>query len=215
MGIINRNEIRRLEKAAREKDKKYLVEWAYQYDNQMRLEYDRAYREEIDNSINTFLTAVAYTAHFSEETHLGKKKLPQFMEDLFVTVNMFRTGEYTPEEYREELEKNGIYQDSYDYTRKVRKIITIVGTLEEIEAVRFYERKLTLEGYMVFTNVLYQENTEDVLEVYKNKIRISDELFIINEKQIITEEMQKEIEYAKSLKKVINYMKEVGRSEEN
>lgn len=215
MGILNRNELRRLEKAAREKDKRYLADWAKQYDNQIRLEYEKAYHEEIDHSINVFLTAVAYTAHFSEETKLGKKKLPEFMEDLFVSIDMFRTGEYKPEEYKEELEKNGIYQDMYDYTVRTRRIITIVGTLDNLDIIHSKERELTLKGYMVFTNIFYQVNTDEVLDVYNSKIRISDELYIINEKQEITEEMQKEIDFARSLKKLITYMEEYKYVEED
>lgn len=215
MGILNRNELRRLEKAAREKDKRHLADWAKQYDNQIRLEYEKAYHEEIDHSINVFLTAVAYTAHFSEETKLGKKKLPEFMEDLFVSIDMFRTGEYKPEEYKEELEKNGIYQDMYDYTVRTRRIITIVGTLDNLDIIHSKERELTLKGYMVFTNILYQVNTDEVLDVYNSKIRISDELYIINEKQEITEEMQKEIDFARSLKKLITYMEEYKYVEED
>lgn len=215
MGILNRNELRRLEKAAREKDKRHLVDWAKQYDNQIRLEYEKAYHEEIDHSINVFLTAVAYTAHFSEETKLGKKKLPEFMEDLFVSIDMFRTGEYKPEEYKEELEKNGIYQDMYDYNARRKRIITIVGTLDNLDIIHSKERELTLKGYMVFTNILYQVNTDEVLDVYNSKIRISDELYIINEKQEITEEMQKEIDFARSLKKLITYMEEYKYVEED
>ena len=215
MGILNRNELRRLEKAAREKDKRHLVDWAKQYDNQIRLEYEKAYHEEIDHSINVFLTAVAYTAHFSEETKLGKKKLPEFMEDLFISIDMFRTGEYKPEEYKEELEKNGIYQDMYDYNARRKRIITIVGTLDNLDIIHSKERELTLKGYMVFTNILYQVNTDEVLDVYNSKIRISDELYIINEKQEITEEMQKEIDFARSLKKLITYMEEYKYVEED
>lgn len=215
MGILNRNELRRLEKAAREKDKRHLVDWAKQYDNQIRLEYEKAYHEEIDHSINVFLTAVAYTAHFSEETKLGKKKLPEFMEDLFVSIDMFRTGEYKPEEYKEELEKNGIYQDMYDYNARRKRIITIVGTLDNLDIIHSKERELTLKGYMVFTNILYQVNTDEVLDIYNSKIRISDELYIINEKQEITEEMQKEIDFARSLKKLITYMEEYKYVEED
>lgn len=215
MRILNRNELRRLEKAAREKDKRHLVDWAMQYDNQIRLEYEKAYHEEIDHSVNVFLTAVAYTAHFSEETHLGKKKLPSFMEDLFVSIDMFRTGEYKPEEYKEELEKNGIYQDMYDYNARRKRIITIVGILDNLDIIHSKERELTLKGYMVFTNILYQVNTDEVLDVYNSKIRISDELYIINEKQEITEEMQKEIDFARSLKKLITYMEEYKYVEED
>lgn len=216
MGILNRTELRRLEKAAREKDKRHLVEWANQYDNQIRLEYEKAYQDEINHSINVFLTAVAYTAHFSEETHLGKKKLPSFMSDLFVTIDMFRTGEYKPEEYKEELEKNGIYPDIYNYKTRTKRIITIVGMLDDIDIIHSKERELTFKGYMVFTNIIYQVDNNEVLETYKNKIRVSDELYIINRRdKELSKEIQEEIDYARSLKKLITYMEEPDYGEED
>ena len=113
--LINREEIRRLEKAAREKDKRKLLDWAKQYEDAVRRQYESLYQEEISNSINNFIIAIAYTAHFSEETHLGKKKLPEFMSDLFVTVDMFRTGETDANKYMKDLEKCGIKFDDYKY----------------------------------------------------------------------------------------------------
>lgn len=215
MGILNRSELRRLEKAAREKDKKHLVEWASKYDDMVRVEYDKAYHDEIIHSINVFLTAVAYTAHFSEETNLERENLPSFMEDLFVSIDMFRTGEYKPEEYQEELEKSGIYQEVYDYRVKTRRITTIVGMMDDLDIIYSKEKELTLKGYMVFINIIYQINSEELFETYKNKIRISDELYVINKNDEIPEEIQKEVDYARSFKKLVTYMEEPDYVEED
>ena len=207
---MDRNELRRLQKAAKDKDIRKLGEWASQFENQMRQEFDRAYHDELENSINNFCTAIAYTAHFSEETRLDKDKLPSFMEDLFVTIDMFRTGEYKPEEYREELEKNGIYDDTYKYTLRTRKIITIIGLLDDFDIINSKERLLTLDGYMVFKNIIYPEAMDKILDNYKNRIRISDEVFIINKNKEIAKEIQEELNYAKSLKKLITYMEDIN-----
>ena len=221
MGILSRNELRRLEKAAREKDKKHLADWARQYDNQIRLEYEKAYHEEINYSINVFLTAVAYTAHFSEETHLGKRKLPSFMEDLFVSIDMFRTGEFKPEEYKAELEKNGIYQDMYDYSARTRRIVTICGSSDLEDLIHEKEKELTLKGYIVFTSNVYDysnlldKEKEELIEIHKNKIRISDEIYVINKDNKIGEYTQKEIDYARSLKKLITYMEDYKYGKED
>ena len=118
---LNREELRRLEKAAREKDKKHLMEWAIAYDNSVRMEYERAYEEEIQNAINNFLVAIVYTLHFNEKTHFGPKKLPDFIEDLMVTVEMYRTGEYRPDEYLEELNKCGIHFEPQDWNKIYRE----------------------------------------------------------------------------------------------
>lgn len=116
---IDRNEIRRLEKAAKDKDKRKLAEWAVQFENQIREELYRnfkaLYKKELEIAVDRFIVAIAYTAHFSESSKLGKKRLPEFMEDLFVTIEMFKTGEYTPEDYKEELEKCGIKLSDIQY----------------------------------------------------------------------------------------------------
>lgn len=117
--LVNRNEIRRLQKAAREADTKHLREWMISYENRLneifRQDYNKSYEEEVQLAIENFLTAIAYTLHYSEETSFQKEKLTSFMEDLFVTVNMFRTGEYKPEDYKEDLEKNGVFIQVYNY----------------------------------------------------------------------------------------------------
>ena len=41
--LINRDELRRLEKAAREKDNKHLVAWAEQFEDQIRREYEKSF----------------------------------------------------------------------------------------------------------------------------------------------------------------------------
>ena len=40
---IDKNEVRRLEKAAREKDKRKLLDWAVQFEGQIRNELDKQY----------------------------------------------------------------------------------------------------------------------------------------------------------------------------
>ena len=41
---MDRNELRRLEKAAREKDKKYLLEWATQFEDSIRRDVEKFYK---------------------------------------------------------------------------------------------------------------------------------------------------------------------------
>ena len=119
--LLNRNELRRLEKAAREKDKKHLMGWAMAYEDMLRREYEKAYEDEIQSAINNFLVAIVYTLHFNEKTRFGPKKLPDFMEDLMVTVDMYRTGEYKPDEYLDELAKCGIYFEKHDWSKIYRE----------------------------------------------------------------------------------------------
>lgn len=118
--IVDRNEIRRLQKAAKDNNKLALGEWARQFEAQVRQEldkqYEEMYKQQLAESVDTFCIAIAYTVHFCEHTKLGKARLPEFMEDLFVTVDMFSRGEYNPLDYKEELERCGIHFDDYQYS---------------------------------------------------------------------------------------------------
>ena len=176
--LLGREEIRRLQKAARDNNKQKLTDWVYQFEGQIdtliRKSYEQHYEDEIANSVSNFLTAVAYTAYFSEENYVDKNNIADYMADLFVTVDMFRTGEYTPQEYREELEKCGVTIDEYDYNKiykdyintidnslvsfvkhNNRKIVTICANREFRNEIEELQQDLTVQGYFVFIDGVY------------------------------------------------------------
>lgn len=124
---IDMNEIRRLQKAARDGNKQKLIDWFLQFDEQVRSEYERdsrkileenskeliehyekAFKEELENAIDNYIIAITYTLKFSELTKFGPKRIREFLDDMASTVNMFSTGEYSPEEYKQILKNNGI-----------------------------------------------------------------------------------------------------------
>ncbi|MGM9881492.1 MAG: hypothetical protein ACI31S_01460 [Bacilli bacterium] len=107
--LFSSDELRRLEKAAKDKNRFKIVEWAEQFEDQLRREYDNAFKQEVEDAIENFCVAIAYTLHFSEDTKFGPEKLNSFMDDLFITIDMFRIGEYNPEEYKEKLKNDGIH----------------------------------------------------------------------------------------------------------
>lgn len=118
---LSRDEYRKIKTMSKETMEKWLSNRnAIMYES-LRKEFERNYQEELQCSIDCFITAISYTLHFSEETHFGQKRLSSFMEDMLVTVDMFRTGEYKPEEYEEALTKAGIKINSYDYDRIYKK----------------------------------------------------------------------------------------------
>lgn len=120
--VVTREEIRRLEKAAKDKDKRKLAEWADQFEDQIRenliSQYKKIFTDELNDAIDVFTLAIAYTLRYNEYTQFDDVKLPDFMEDMYVTVDMFRTGEYSPEDYFDDLEKCGIHFDRLKYKLK-------------------------------------------------------------------------------------------------
>lgn len=114
--LLNRSELRRLEKAARDKDKNKLKDWARQFEEQMANVYDKAYDEtyeeiyqnELMKSMDNLYLTIIYTLHFNNTTQFGIKRINGFMEDLLETIDMFRRGEAIPSDYQKQLEKDGI-----------------------------------------------------------------------------------------------------------
>lgn len=201
---MDRNEVRRLQKAARDNNKLALGEWATKFENGIRREfereYEKAFQAELAASIDNFLTATAYTALFSEETHLDKDTLPSFMEDLFVTIDMFRTGEYYPEEYKNALKENGVEVEDYSYRSTMSKIITIIGK----EDATFIQPMLCKKGYIV----LYRKLKEDD-KIHREKIMLADELYVAVKKyEDLTEKDKEDIKFARDKGKKIIYMYE-------
>ena len=153
--LMGRNELRRLEKAAREKDKKHLLEWADAFEQQVvtsvRQVYEQAYTEEVQSSIDNFIAALCYTLVYTEEWDFNPKNLGDFLSDLFATVDLYRTGESKPQEFREDLKQYGVTIDDYDYSKvfknKDKKYNELVETyfkkIEELDKLKIdYENKL-------------------------------------------------------------------------
>ena len=118
---LSREEFRNLKSFSREQMEKWLQGYYNVTYNSLRKEFNDAYKDELDSSVQNFITAIAYTLHYNEDTNLKHDELNSFMEDLFVSVEMFRKGEYKPEEYKEQLKEDGIIIAEYDYDRLYRE----------------------------------------------------------------------------------------------
>lgn len=241
MSLIDRASLRRLEKAAREKDKRKLAEWMEQFEYQMEnifsREYEDAYHKRVQDAVDNIMIAVAYTLHFSEETKFGPKKLPSFIEDLLVTIDLFRTGEYKPSEYSDELAKAGIILDVVDYDKvyknalkiydtdlvrylggKRRKIVTICGSSKFKNEILEAYKELELGGYIVFMDgvFVHSDNLQILAdekrrldEMHLEKILMSDAIYVINKGGYIGESTKQEIEYAKAHNKEVKYLEPI------
>ena len=118
---LNRDEYRTIKSMSKEQMEKWLYNRNVTMYNALRKEFNDAYKDELDSSVQNFITAIAYTLHFNDDVHLQNDELASFMDDLFVSVDMFRKGEYKPEEYEEQLREDGIQIAKYDYDRLYRE----------------------------------------------------------------------------------------------
>lgn len=120
---------------------------------------------------------------------------------------------YVEQDYIDKREE----QESKKEWRKLKKynIITLCGSIKFKDEFLKVQEKLVLEKNIVFTpnffsNISKEEislETKKMLDkMYKQKIDMSDEIYVINPGGYIGESTRSEIEYAKSKGKKITYL---------
>ena len=104
-----------------------------------------------------------------------------------------------------------------DSTKKYN-IITLCGSIKFKDEFIKVQEKLTLDGNIVFTpnffNNIRKEDIDEKMkkmldEMHKQKIDMSDEIYIINLGGYIGESTKSEIEYAKTKGKNISYLESI------
>ena len=99
------------------------------------------------------------------------------------------------------------------------KIITLCGSIKFKDEFMKVQEKLTLDGNIVLTpnffNNIKKENIDEKTkkmldEMHKQKIDMSDEIYVINVGGYIGESTKSEIEYAKEKGKRISYLENIG-----
>ena len=118
---LSREEYRKIKTMSKETMERWLSNRNASMYEQLRKIFEKEYQDEVNSSINNFLVAIAYTLTFTEEISIEKGAIAGVIEDLMVTVDMFRTGEYKPQDYEKQLKENGVQFEPYDYTEMYRK----------------------------------------------------------------------------------------------
>lgn len=239
--LVGRTELRRLEKAARDKDKRKLGEWLahfeMQLDTMIRAEYEKAYQNEIANTVDNTLTAVAYSLYFSEENYIDKSNIADFMADMLVSLDMFRTGEYRPEDYEKALQEEKVTLDKYDcdeiykkylnildndlvrfLKHRSRKIIAICGNIKNLDVINEKQQDFAVQGQitLVCTNIektiddqiVFNEEKKQLLNLNKDMILLSDILYIVNKNNEMDEYLNELVKFAEEHNKTIEYMEQ-------
>lgn len=98
------------------------------------------------------------------------------------------------------------------------KIITLCGSTRFKDEFLKVQKQLTLEGNIVisvgffehadneFENIITPEMKIMFDDMHKNKIDMSDEIYVINKNGYIGESTKGEIEYARKTGKIISYL---------
>ena len=95
------------------------------------------------------------------------------------------------------------------------KIITLCGSIKYKDKNKKKKKKITLDGNIVLTPNFFnnikkedidEKNKKMLDEMHKQKIDMSDEIYVINVGGYIGESTKNEIEYAKTKGKKISYL---------
>ena len=168
--FINREEIRRLEKAAREKDKRHLSDWArsleYRLSADMQKHYEKIYQEELAGAIDTFILTIVYTLYNDGNITIKKGKMPFFLDNLLKNIDHFRTGEAKKEDYEKYLTKDNIQIKDYNYQHRVTDIVVVVATDENKTKKEQFIDELKKEHVIVLE--LDNTLTDNEKQIYKN-----------------------------------------------
>lgn len=116
--LFDKNELRRLEKSARDKNKEKVKEWGQDFERRLSIEFNKKYKEkyikELKERLKDLDVAVMYALHFNENTKFGNKRLKDFMDDLAATMRGFYKDDFDRAEYRRMLFEDGIKIDEED-----------------------------------------------------------------------------------------------------
>ena len=96
------------------------------------------------------------------------------------------------------------------------KVVTLCGSTRFKEQFFEVQKKLTLKGYIVISVGLFGHSGDDEVwtdgvkemldRMHLSKIDMADEIFVINVDGYVGESTKREIAYAKSKGKIVNYL---------
>lgn len=97
-----------------------------------------------------------------------------------------------------------------------RKIVTLCGSTRFKDYFMEYNRLFTMEGAVVLMPGVFghmgdpvnEKEKQALDELHRDKIKMSDAIFVVNINHYIGDSTRNEIEYAKSLNKPILYAEE-------
>ena len=110
--FFNTNELNRLQRCAKNKDKKEIIKWGQEFEAMLNKKFYDIYKKQymiwLEETFKDLDTALMYTLHFNESTRFGNKRLKSVMDDLAITLKGFYKGEFERKDYNKMLLDDGI-----------------------------------------------------------------------------------------------------------
>ena len=106
------NELNRLQRCAKNKDKNEIKKWGQDFEHRVNEKYYELYKKQymiwLEETFKDLDIALMYTLHFNEYTKFGNKRLKSVMDDIGEALRGFYKGEFKREEYKKMLKDDGI-----------------------------------------------------------------------------------------------------------
>ena len=110
--MFDTNELNRLQRCAKNKDKKEIIKWGQEFEAMLNKKFYEIYKKQymiwLEETFKDLDTALMYTLHFNEYTKFGNKRLKSVMDDLAITLKGFYKGEFERKDYNKMLTDDGI-----------------------------------------------------------------------------------------------------------
>lgn len=110
--MLDTNELNRLQRCAKNKDKKEIIKWAEEFEKRLHAKYYEIYKKQyiiwLEETFKDLDTALMYTLHFNEYTKFGQKRLKSVMDDIAATMRGLYKKEFSREDYNKMLRDDGI-----------------------------------------------------------------------------------------------------------
>lgn len=121
--VITKDEMHRLKKVLKNEDKEQkLRDWVHgvylQIDNRRAKEYNDFYKETLSEVIDIMNITIIYTLHFNHCCNFGEKRIADFMQDYFVTYNLFTSKELNADVLLKQLKDDGIDASNFLESRR-------------------------------------------------------------------------------------------------
>ena len=110
--MFDTNELNRLQRCAKNKDKNEIRKWGLDFEHRVNEKYYELYKKQyiiwLEETFKDLDIALMYTLHFNEQTNFGNKRLKSVMDDIAEALRGFYKKEFNREEYKKMLEEDGI-----------------------------------------------------------------------------------------------------------